>query len=255
MERSPLRALARRDIKEEVRTYRLWVTLALFLFFGITAPLVMKNLPKLIPQSEMITVTVMEPTIGDAASQFFNYLLQMGMLLMILLGMGCVAGERAQGVLPLVLSKPVKRRQFLASKVLVNGGMMVVALALGAAAFYAYTVLVFEYFSPLWVLQSLIPAALFLLLILAVTIFWSVLAPSSIAAAGLAFLSAIVVTAVPPVFSSIKRYGPSYLLESSKAIASGQKGLADPLAAMLIAAVLIIVLLLAAARLFESRDI
>jgi ABC-2 type transport system permease protein len=247
--------LVRRDIKEEVRTYRLWVTLAIFLVFGITAPLIMKNLPKLIPQSEMITVIVSEPTVADAASQFFDYLLQLGMLLMILLGMGCVAGERAQGVLPLVLSKPVKRREFLASKVLVNGGMMVIALALGAAVFYGYTVLVFEYFSPVGVLQSVIPAALFLLLILAITIFWSVLAPSSIAAAGLAFLTAIIITVVPSLFPAIKRYGPSYLLESSKAIAAGGKGLADPLAAMLVSAGLIIILLIAAVYLFESRDI
>jgi ABC-2 type transport system permease protein len=245
----------RRDIKEEIRTYRLWVTLAVFLIFGITAPLIMKNLPRLIPQTEMITVIVSEPTVGDAASQFFDYLLQLGMLLMILLGMGCVAGERAQGVLPLVLSKPVKRREFLMSKAVVNGGMMIIALILGTIVFYGYTVLVFEYFSPVGVLYSIIPAALFLLLILAITIFYSVLAPSSIAAAGLAFLTAIIITAVPSVFSSIKRYGPAYLLESSKALAAGDKGLVDPLAAMLIAAALITTLLIAAVYLFESLDV
>lgn len=167
-------ALLRKDVREQFKTYRFWVTLALFLFFGITAPLITKNLPRLIPKTEEFTIIMQEPTIRDAASQYLQYIVQMGVLLVIILGMGSVAGERSQGVLPLVLSRPLRRRDYLLSKLLVNGGMLAGAPVVGTAVFYGYTVLVFEYFPP-GAMLSMLPAALFVWLILSLAVFWSVL--------------------------------------------------------------------------------
>lgn len=255
MKDSTLTALLRKDAREQLKTYRLWVALAVFLIFGITAPLITKNLPKLIPQTEQFTVIMQDPTILDAASQYFNYLIQMGLLLVILLGMGCVATERSQGLLAIVLAKPVRRRDFLVSKVAVNGGMLAGVLVVGTAVFYGYTVLLFAYFPVGDALLSVVPAAFFLWFILALTVFWSVLAPSSIAAGGLSFLSAVILLVVPGLFSASKRFGPSYLMEAGKSIAVGRTGFGEVLPSLLVTTGLIALCLWAALFLFERRDV
>ncbi|OFW57960.1 MAG: hypothetical protein A2W01_07780 [Candidatus Solincola sediminis] len=248
-------ALLRKEAREQLKTYRLWVTLALFLVFGITAPLITKNLPNLIPKTEQFTIIMQEPTILDAASQYFSYLVQMGLLLIILLAMGSVAGERSQGVLPMVLSKPVRRRDLLASKVAVNGGMLACALVVGTAVFYGYTVLAFEYFPVSGAILSILPAAFYLWLILSVTMFWSVLAGSSLAAGGLSFLNTVIITVAPSLFAASKRYGPYYLIETGKSIAVGRTGFAEVVPALLATGGLIALALWAAFRLFDKRDI
>jgi ABC-2 type transport system permease protein len=255
MGNSALAALLRKDAREQLKTYRLWIALAVFLIFGITAPLITKNLPKLIPKTEQFTVIMQDPTIVDSASQYFNYLIQMGLLLVILLGMGCVAGERSQGLLAMVLSKPVRRRDLLASKVAVNGCMLAGALVAGTAVFYGYTVLLFEYFPAGKVLLSMVPAAFFLWFVLALTVFWSVLAPSSIAAGGLSFLSAVILLVVPGLFSASKRFGPSYLMEAGKSIAVGRAGFGEALPSLLVTAGLIALCLWAALFFFGRRDV
>jgi ABC-2 type transport system permease protein len=255
MKDSALAALLRKDAREQLKTYRLWIALAVFLIFGITAPLLTKNLPKLIPKTEQFTVIMQDPTIADAASQYFNYLTQMGLLLVILLSMGCVAAERSQGLLAMVLSKPVRRREILASKLAVNGGMLAGALVIGTAVFYGYTVLLFEYFPAGKAMLSAVPAAFFLWFILALTVFWSVLAPSSIAAGGLSFLSAVVLLVVPGLFSASKRYGPSYLMEAGKSIAAGKVGFGEALPSLAVTVGLIVLCLWAALFLFERRDV
>jgi ABC-2 type transport system permease protein len=248
-------ALLRKEAREQVKTYRLWVTLALFLIFGITAPLITKNLANLIPNTGQFTIILKEPTILDAASQYFNYLVQLGLVFIILLAMGSVAGERSQGVLPIVLSKPVRRRDLLASKVATNGVMIAFGLLIGTAVFYGYTVLIFEYFPATGAMLSILPAALFLWLILSITIFFSVLAPSSLAAGGLALLSTVGIAVIPSVFSATKRYGPYYLIEAGKSIAAGATPFREVVPALLVAAFLIGLALWAAFYLFGKRDI
>jgi hypothetical protein len=102
---------------------------------------------------------------------------------------------------------------------------------------------------------SILPAALFLWLILSITIFWSVLASSSVAAGGLALLSSVSVTLIPSLFSSTKRYGPYYLEETGKAIAAGTMPFREAVPALLVTAFLVAVVLAAAFYLFGTRDI
>ncbi len=255
MRDNSLSSLLHKDLQEQLKTYRLWIAIALFLFFGITAPLLTKNLPRLIPNTEQYIVIVKEMTFRDAAAQYSSYIFQMGMLLVILLCMGSVSGERAQGVLSLVLAKPLRRRDVLASKLAVNAGVLACALLLGTAVFYGYTVLLFQYFSPLGILQAIIPAAVFLWFILSLTVFWSVLASSSIAAGGLAFLSALILTVVPSAIPAAKRYGPSYLMEAWPSIVAGHVGLSEVWGSLTVTCVLIAILVIAAMRIFEHRDI
>ena len=250
-----MKALLRKDAREQVKTYRLWVVAALFLVFAITAPLITKNLPDLIPKTEQFEIIMQEPTLLDAAGQYFGYVLQMGILLVILLGMGMIAGERSQGLLPMVLSKPVRRRELLASKLAVNGAMLLGVLIISTAAFYGYTVLLFEYFSPAGVALSLLPMIVFVWLVLSVTVFWSVVASSSIAAGGLSFLSVLVLTIVPSLLGGIKDFAPYYLIDAGKAVAVGSAGFGEILPSLLVTTALIAAFLWSSFYLFDRRDI
>ncbi len=248
-------ALLRKEAREQYRTYRLWVALALFLVFAITAPLITKNLPSLVPKTEQFEIIMQQPTAADAAAQYFGYIVQMGALLVILLAMDSIAGERSRGLLPMVLSKPVRRRELLACKLMVHGAALIASLALATAVFYACTVWLFEYFPPGGAALSIIPTAVLICFVLSLTVFWSVIAGSSAAAGGLAFLSFLLLTLPPGFLSAIKRFGPSYLAEAARAIALSEAGLAEALPSMLVAAALIVALIWASAYLFERRDI
>jgi hypothetical protein len=121
--------------------------------------------------------------------------------------------------------------------------------------FYGYTVLLFEYFPVGGAALSMLPAAAFIWFVFSLTVFWSVLASSSIAAGGLSFLSVLVLTVVPGLFSALKRFGPFYLMEAGRAVAVGKAGVGEVLPSLLVTAALIALSLWSALYFLEKRDI
>jgi ABC-2 type transport system permease protein len=155
---------------------RLLVMAAIFLIFGMGSPLLAKLTPELlrsIEGAEQFADLIPEPTAGDAMAQYIKNLAQFGFILAILLAMGVVVGEKERGIVPMILSKPMPRWAFIASKFTAQMGMYLGGFALAGLGAYYYTV----------ILNGLL--FLWLLTFVALGLLGSVLGGSTIAAAGI----------------------------------------------------------------------
>jgi ABC-2 type transport system permease protein len=136
----------------------------------------------------------------------------------VLLTMGTIAGERRQGTLALVLSRPVSRAAVLWAKFVALGMTFGLAIGLAVLGAWLYSAL---FFSP----QAALPwgqlGALLWLLVMAhvaITLFGSVVAATPIGAGllGLAFIAAM---SLAGTVSSLARYLPIGLADVAQAVA------------------------------------
>ncbi len=141
---SASRALLGRELRRLVRTQRVLVTCVLFVLIGLGSPLLAKLTPMLlrsIPPEQlggMELLLTAEPTQADALGQ---YVKNFGLLpiLVVVSGMGAIAGPWRSGALALLLSRPVSRQAYAATVFAGGAGLYLLATALSAAGCAAYT--------------------------------------------------------------------------------------------------------------------
>ncbi len=108
-----IRTLLRKEFREQWRTWKMIVFLAVFLITGIISPLLAKYTPELlrsIPNlPEGLAGIIPNPTVADSVAQYLKNISQFGILLVILLTMGVVAQEKERGTAAMLLTKPVSR--------------------------------------------------------------------------------------------------------------------------------------------------
>ena len=188
---SGLIPLFKKELKEQWKTYKTLIVAIAFAFFGISTPLILAYLPQIIEMSGQggdIPVVMPDPTPLMSMQEFGQTMLQVGVLIFILIAMGAISGERDKGTAMLTLSKPVSRGAFVMSKYLALGLLVLVSMLLGAGLCYWYTVMLIGDFSFMPFLGSTLLMSLFLLLCLAVTLFFSSFFKSSLAAGGTALV-------------------------------------------------------------------
>jgi ABC-2 type transport system permease protein len=128
------------------RTKRVLITAAVFGLFGLASPLLAYFLPEMmqiIPGAEAFADLIPIPTAGDAMLQYHKNLTQFAFLLAVILGMGCVAGEKERGSAGLILSKPLPRWAYLTSKFAAQSSLFLWGFTIGAVGGYTYTVILF----------------------------------------------------------------------------------------------------------------
>ena len=107
--------LLRKELLEQVRTWRMVVVVIVFAIFGIGSPALARYTPELVKAlaGSQFTIQVPTPTVTDAVVQFLKNLGQTGILAAVLLSMGSVATEKEGGTAALLLTKPASRGAFL----------------------------------------------------------------------------------------------------------------------------------------------
>ena len=125
--------LLRKELREAQRTNRLLIVGAIYLFFGISSPLLAKYLPDLLKGQLPggIQIQIPPPTAADAVDQFIKNLGNT-IFVAILLTMGAVAREKERGTAAFVMTKPVGRAAFLAAKFSALALIFLLGLALAA---------------------------------------------------------------------------------------------------------------------------
>ena len=111
--------LLRKELLEQWRTRKVIVVLAVFLLFGLTAPLMARFVTEIImsvPGAEQFAGLIPEPKAADAVAQYIESITQFGFILTLLLTMGLIAGEKDRGTAAMTLSKPVPRWAYVLSK-------------------------------------------------------------------------------------------------------------------------------------------
>jgi len=183
--------LLKKELFEQLRTHRTLITLAVFFVAGLISPLLAKYTPLLLQMvpdmpAEFANL-IPEPSISDAVVQYVKNVSQFGVIVVIVLNMGSVAGEKERGTAAMLLTKPVQPGAVILSKWLAGMVNIVLGLLLAAVGCAFYTALLFE---PLnlgnfLTLNSLM--AIFFGVYLAITLLASTLARTQAMAAAGAF--------------------------------------------------------------------
>lgn len=210
----------RKELLFQWRTKRILIVVAIFLVFGMLSPLVAKFTPELISSLEeaaQFAELIPEPSVVDAMGQYFSNLTQFGFILVILLGMSAVVGEKEKGTAAMVLSKPLPRWSFIVSKYLAQGLVYLLSIILAGFAAYYYTFYLFESLPAMGFVVANLLLFVWLMVFAAVTLLGSSIGKSTAAAAGISALGGIVMLAA----GVLPRYGviaPSGLVNWASAL-------------------------------------
>jgi ABC-2 type transport system permease protein len=245
----------RKELLEQWRSYRLLVVVLVLGLFGLLSPLGAKLMPdifRLMPGGDEIAELIPEPTMIDAVLQYNKNHVQFGFILALLMTMGVVVQEKERKTAALVLTKPLSRRSFLTAKFVALGLTFLIGTLVAGVAAYYYTLLLFEApsVSGWLVLNCLL--WIFLLVHVAITLFFSTLSRSMVAAGGLAF-AALIVISLLGTLPTVGEYFPSYLAAWGQQAALGGSETAWP--ALFVSLGLIIASLMASWLVFERQEI
>ena len=216
-----LAPLLKKELKEQLRTFRLIIVGGVFLLFGITTPLMLKYLPQILKLAgEDMIIDIPPPTAVQALAEYAGTIGQIGVLVAVLVAMGCIANERRHGTGMMTLSKPVSRNAFVSAKLIAMSITFIISILLASAFCFGYTYWLIEPAS----LQSFailnLFLALFLVFCLAVTLFFSSVFRSSLAAGGVS-IALIIAQAGLATIPRIGSYMPGKLLGWGNNILSG----------------------------------
>lgn len=215
-----LTALLKKEFTEQYRTHRLLIVIAVFALFGLGIPLMLKFLPEIVKLSGD-AIQIPPPTAIDTFNSFASTIGQLGVVVAVMVAMGAVANELRHGTAVTTLSKPVSRGAFVTAKLVAISFTFLLALSVAASFCFFYTTGLIGEANAAAFLQFNLLTGLFLVFCLAITVFFSCLFKSSLAAGGLAItfiISQTMMTSLPV----IGNYLPAKLLAWGAAIIAGQ---------------------------------
>ena len=215
--------LLRKELIESWRTLRAPVVLALFLFVGLSSPLLARFLPEIIELAAGdvgMAIPIPTPTAGDAVAQVHKNLAQFGALAAIVLAMGSVAAELDRGTAAFILARPVGRAAFIAAKVTALAIILALGVVVAVAVGWVYTAILFEPPSIAGWAWLAVLAWLTLAAWAALTFLASTITGSTAAAAGLGFVGLLVLSLLAAI-PGIARFTPAGLTEPALALAAG----------------------------------
>lgn len=134
-------AFIRKEWLESVRTYKLFLLLAVFVLFGYMNPLLAKFMPQLVAtfMPAGMQISLPEPTALDAWAQFFKNVGQMGMIVLLIIFSGLMANEFVRGTLVNILTKGLPRATVILAKFTAATMIWSISYALCFAVTYTYT--------------------------------------------------------------------------------------------------------------------
>jgi ABC-2 type transport system permease protein len=246
----------RKEWTESLRSYRLLIVVVVLIFFGLTSPLQTKLLPQVLsaalPPGTDISSIMPTPTVSDAIAQYIKNMSQFDLILALLLGMGAVAQEKDKGTAAMMLVKPLPRGSFLGAKFLGLAAVFAIAIAIAGIGSYYYTGLLFESMQILpWLVLNLF-LFVYVLVILAITLFCSTITKSQAAAGGMA-VGIIVIGFILGIIRNFGKYLPGELNSWSARLMHGATN--GSWAALAVTIVLIVMPLLAAWLIFKGQEL
>ena len=205
--------LLKKELLEQIRTYRLLIVGGVMLFFGFTTPLTLKYLPEIIKLSgdSSMQITIPPPTAAQSLAEYSGSIGQLGVLVMVLIAMGAIANELKHGTALLTLSKPVKPAAFVGAKFIAMSCTLLVSILLASLLCFGYTYWLIGAGDAGAFLGLNLLMFLFLVFCIALTLLFSSYFKSSLAVGGIS-IAIIIFQAVLSTIPVIGNYLPGKLL-------------------------------------------
>jgi ABC-2 type transport system permease protein len=249
-------AFCKKEFLENLRSYRLLIMLAVFIFFGIMNPLTAKLLPDLLNGSDIggTILTMPEPTAMDSWAQFFKNNGQMGVLVLIIVFCGITANEFSRGTLVNILTKGMKRHTVILSKLTVASTIWTASYLASLATTYGYTRYLWEIVPMPHAFFAFASPWLYGLLLIALMVLggvWFKTTSGSLLLTGGVVISMSLLNISP----RLQRYNPISLAGDTLNLLSGQKVPDDFVPAFFVCLVLIGFLVAVSVLLFNRREV
>lgn len=163
----------KKELLENIRTYKFLVIILVFVILGMMNPLVAKLTPVLLKQMmpEGVKITMPEPTALDAWVQFFKNMTQMGVFVILIVFSGIIGTELSRGTLVNMVTRGLSRRAIILSKYSAMVILWTLGLTINFMMTWGYTSLLFPKISIDHLLFSVFCLWLFVVFLLSVLIF------------------------------------------------------------------------------------
>lgn len=247
-------AFTKKELLEQIRTYKLLIFFAAFLMFGLMSPLLARLMPNILSSMDMggIKLELPSPTVMDAYAQFFKNLTQMGILVLLLVFGGSLSGEFVKGTLLQILAKGLSRTAVLLAKytaavLLWTGGFL-----LSVIINYIYTVYLFDkgYLPNLSL--SLFCLWLFGMFLISLIFLSSTIAPGAFGGLILTVI-ALAAMLMGTVFNSVAKFNPVTLASVNTELLNGTIDAKAVYVTIIITVILTICSLLLSIFLFKKK--
>ncbi|OCT11592.1 hypothetical protein A8709_06975 [Paenibacillus pectinilyticus] len=250
--------LYRKEMLEMSRNAKwIWVPLV-FIIIGAMQPVTTYYTPQIIknmgslPEGAVIQIPIPSPqdVIVSTLSQFGT----IGILILVLVSMAIISGERQSSVAGMIMIKPVPPVSYITAKWAGIQTLTLVSFACGFTAAAYYTVQLFGKIEVVPLMQSFAVYGLWLVFIVTVTVVFGTWLRGSAAIAFAGIATAIVLTVAGGLFKPYMAWSPFMLTNHAAALVS-QGQLSDNLVLCILSSLLLIALLLAGGvQLFRNRS-
>jgi hypothetical protein len=246
---------AGKEVREILRTWRIWVLPGILLFFALTGPVLARFTPEIVGAlagSQLGGLKLPTPTYLDSYTQWVKNLSQIALFALIIIYGSIISAETRSGTAVLVLTKPVSRTAFVIAKASVHSAFLAVLVVVGTLLTWGLTAAVFGQApgSALW--SSALVWLVFGILFIALMTLLSVLISSAAGAAG-AGLGIYALVSIASIWKPLGSYSPAALATQPASLAAGKDAavLWPVLTSLLLAAVLVA----SAAQVFRGKDL
>lgn len=138
-------ALSKKEINQMTKEYKVvWLPIV-FILLGLTQPIMMYFLPAILQSMGGIEGIMIDPTLAKPegqevlASTLNSQFDQLGIIILAIATMGIIQGEKANGMMAFIFTRPVSILSYLNSKILSHYVLAVLCIALGYAMSFGYT--------------------------------------------------------------------------------------------------------------------
>jgi ABC-2 type transport system permease protein len=244
-----------KEVIESIRTSRFVVLMALFLFFGITSPLLARYMVEIFAwASPDLPIVIPDPNFLDSWVQIYKNITSLAMIIFLVLISGMVVREKVSGSILLVLTKRVSRLNFLLSKFFAAGLLFSVCYIASVGVSIAYTQILFNELVYDGMIASLLLIYFMGLTLSAIAVFVSTITKSQTTAALLGFL-AYSVLSMFNLIPGIIRYNPLGAASMVNSILLGEYLVVDVLVNIIVMMLFSSILLFITYSIFKKQEL
>ncbi len=246
----------KKEALEMIRTYRLLVTVLVFLAIGMMNPLFARFTPELLASfaEEGVTITIADPTAFDSWSQFFSNIVSIGFLVILIFVGTSMTREFTRGTLIPVLTRGLSRKAVMTAKLIMSILLWTAGYLIAGATTYIYTAYLFEDALISNLFLALLGLWLFGVLLIAILTFGGMLTGNT---AGCLLVTGLIIgfLFLFNLFPPLQEYNPLQLASGNMNLIRGYNRPADFIKAGITAGAAIVVFVSASYAVFQKRKI
>lgn len=250
--------LFQKELVENLRNFKwIWVPLVMVLIASMD-PISSYYLPQIIdavggmPEGTEINIPDFKPS--DVVMMSLSQISSIGVLIIVLMSMGTISGERKSGVSELVLVKPVSYRNYITAKWASVLLITLVALSLGMLSSWYYVNVLFGELSFAALLQIIFFYGLWMTLVVSLSIFYNTLVKTPGLVLFFTVLTILLMKIITTVFAHLLEWSPNNISGYIHQMLVSGEIPSELTGASIVTVILIAVLLIGSINVFKSKE-